>query len=196
MTAETDAPTPSGPTNAEIQAQRRAVAAAATRADTTRADTPRPRPSRREGAPSERRRSRANPVLAVVAVVLVLVAAGLGVFAVLTYQDAQDTRDASRPLEARAAKLRADVSTSDVAIDDLAALFFAIQEQSTATANAVTATNKAAAQYNSAEAGIADALGAEATAALDALAKATTTVKLAADDARAAVAKLPDGTHG
>ena len=36
----------------------------------------------------------------------------------------------------------------------------------------------------------------EATAALDALAKATTTVKLAADDARAAVAKLPDGTHG
>jgi len=191
MTAETDAPIPSGPTNAEIQAQRRAVAAAATRADTTR-----PRPLRRQGAPSERRRSRANPVLAVVAVVLVLVAAGLGVFAVLTYQDAQDTRDASRPLEARAAKLRADVSTSDVAIDDLAALFFAIQEQSTATANAVTATNKAAAQYNSAEAGIADALGAEATAALDALAKATTTVKLAADDARAAVAKLPDGTHG
>ena len=191
MTAETDAPIPSGPTNAEIQAQRRAVAAAATRADTTRADTKRPRQ-----APSGRRRSRANPVLAVVAVVLVLVAAGLGVFAVLTYQDAQDTRDASRPLEARAAKLRADVSTSDVAIDDLAALFFAIQEQSTATANAVTATNKAAAQYNSAEAGIADALGAEATAALDALAKATTTVKLAADDARAAVAKLPDGTHG
>jgi len=191
MTADTDAPIPSGPTNAEIQAQRRAVAAAATRADTTR-----PRPLRRQGAPSERRRSRANPVLAVVAVVLVLVAAGLGVFAVLTYQDAQDTRDASRPLEARAAKLRADVSTSDVAIDDLAALFFAIQEQSTATANAVTATNKAAAQYNSAEAGIADALGAEATAALDALAKATTTVKLAADDARAAVAKLPDGTHG
>ena len=191
MTADTDAPIPSGPTNAEIQAQRRAVAAAATRADTTRADTKRPRQ-----APSERRRSRANPVLAVVAVVLVLVAAGFGVFAVLTYQDAQDTRDASRPLEARAAKLRADVSTSDVAIDDLAALFFAIQEQSTATANAVTATNKAAAQYNSAEAGIADALGAEATAALDALAKATTTVKLAADDARAAVAKLPDGTHG
>lgn len=191
MTAETDAPIPSGPTNAEIQAQRRAVAAAATRADTTR-----PPPLRRQGAPSERRRSRANPVLAVVAVVLVLVAAGLGVFAVLTYQDAQDTRDASRPLEARAAKLRADVSTSDVAIDDLAALFFAIQEQSTATANAVTATNKAAAQYNSAEAGIADALGAEATAALDALAKATTTVKLAADDARAAVAALPDGTHG
>lgn len=191
MTAETDAPIPSGPTNAEIQAQRRAVAAAATRADTTR-----PPPLRRQGAPSERRRSRANPVLAVVAVVLVLVAAGLGVFAVLTYQDAQDTRDASRPLEARAAKLRADVSTSDVAIDDLAALFFAIQEQSTATANAVTATNKAAAQYNSAEAGIADALGAEATAALDALAKATTTVTLAADDARAAVAKLPDGTHG
>ena len=186
MTAELDAPIPGGPTNAELQAQRRAVAAAAARADA-------PRRRRTRG---ERRRSRANLVLAVVAVVLVLVTAGLGVLALLTYQDAQDTRDASRPLEARAAKLRADVSTSDVAIDDLAALFFAIQEQTTATANAVTATNQAAAQYNSAEAGIADALGAEATAALDALAKATTTVKLAADEARAAVAALPGGTDG
>ncbi len=186
MTAEVDAPLPSRPTRAEIQAQRRAVTAAAARAD----------PPRRREAPSDGRRSRANPVLAVVAVVLVLVAAGLGVLAFLTYQDGQDTRDASRPLEARAAKLRADLSSSDTAIDDLAALFFAIQEQNTATETAVTATNKAAAQYNNAEDGIADALGAEATAALDALTQATTTVKLAADEARNAVAALTDGTDG
>ena len=184
MTADVDAPIPSGPTRAEIQARRRAAAGAPARADGPR----RPR------APSDGRPSRVNAVLAVVAVVLVLAAAGLGVFAFLTYGDAQATRDANRPLETRAARLRADLSASDVAIDDLSALFIAIRAQNDATAAAVAATNKAAAQYNNAQAGIAAALGAEATDALTALDQATAAVKTAADQAKAAIAALGTGS--
>lgn len=183
MTADLDAPVPNGPTRAEIQAQRRAVSAVAARADAPR----------RSRAPSDGRGSRANAVLAVVAVVLALAAAGLGVFAFVAHQDAQDTRDASRPLETRAARLRADLSASDVAIDDLSALFIAIRTQNDATAAAVAATNKAAMQYNNAQAGIADALGAEATDALTALGQATAAVKTAAAQAEAAITGLGAG---
>lgn len=135
--------------------------------------------------------------LAIVTVVLVLVAAGLGVFAYLTWSDAQDTLDANRPLAARVTRLRADLSSSDVAIDDLSALFIAIKAQDDATAAAVAATNKAAAQYNSAEAGIAAALGAEATDAVAALQQATAAVKTAADEAKQALASLTaEGSGG
>lgn len=163
-----------GPTRAELQASRRG--------------TPEPR----------RERSRANAVLAVVAVLLVLVAAGLGVLAFLTYQDSQDTHDANQPLAARAEKLRSDLSSSDQAIDDLSALFIAIKAQNDATAAAVASTNKAAAQYNNAEAGIADALGADAAAAVAALNQATAAVKTAVEQANAALAGLgtTDGATG
>jgi hypothetical protein len=163
-----------GPTRAELQARRR--------------DAPEPR----------RDRSRANVVLAVVAVLLALVAAGLGVLAFLTYQDAQDTRDANRPLAARAEKLRSDLSSSDQAIDDLSALFIEIKAQNDATAAAVAATNKAAAQYNNAEAGIADALGADAATAVAVLDQATATVKTGVERVNAALAGLgtTDGARG
>jgi hypothetical protein len=165
---------PDGPTRAEIQAQRRSVAEAASRA-------------------ASPRRRRTNLWLAIVAVVLVLVAAGLGVLAFRTYGDAQDTRDANRALQARVTRLRTELSSADTAIDDLSALFLAIQAQNEATANAVTSTNKAAAQYNSAESGIAQALGAEATDAVAALTQATAAVKTAADDVKAAIAALGQG---
>jgi hypothetical protein len=169
---------PDRPTRAQIQAQRRAVAAAASKVDR--------RPAR---AP----RRRTNSWLAIVAVVLVLVAAGLGVLAFLTYGDAQDTRDANRVLQTRVTTLRTELSSSDKVIDDLSALFIAIQAQNEATANAVTATNNAAAQYNSSESGIAQALGAQATDAVTALTQATAAVKTAAADAKAAIAALGQG---
>jgi hypothetical protein len=151
--------------------------------------------ARRRGAPEPRApRGRANAVLAAFAVLLVLVAAGLGVLAFLTYQDAQDTRDANQPLAARADKLRSDLSSSDKAIDDLSALFIEIKAQNDATAAAVAATNKAAAQYNNAESGIADALGADAATAVAVLDQATASVKTAAARAIAALEGL--GTTG
>ena len=118
--------------------------------------------------------------------------------AFLTYQDSQDTHDANQPLAARAEKLRSDLSSSDQAIDDLSALFIAIKAQNDATAAAVAATNKAAAQYNNAEAGIADALGADAAAAVAALNQATAAVKTAVEQANAALAGLgtTDGATG
>jgi hypothetical protein len=163
-----------GPTRAELQASRR-------------------------GAPEPpRQQNRANAVLAVLAVLLVLVAAGLGVLAFLTYQDSQDTHDANQPLAARAEKLRSDLSSSDQVIDDLSALFIAIKAQNDATAAAVTSTNTAATQYNNAEAGIADALGADAAAAVAALNQATAAVKTAVEQANAALAGLgtTDGATG
>jgi hypothetical protein len=166
-----------GPTRAELHSGRRRA--------------PEPRASRGRG-------NAANVVLAVFAVVLVLVAAGLGVLAFLTYQDAQDTRDGNQPLAARAEKLRSDLSSSDTVIDDLSALFIAIKAQNDATAAAVAATNQAATQYNNAQAGIADALGADAAAAVAALNQATATVKTAVEQATAALVGLgtTDGATG
>jgi prefoldin subunit 5 len=90
-------------------------------------------------------------VLAAAAAVLVVVAIGLGVVAYLTYQDARDTRAATRPLATRVAQLDADVTAADSAIDRLTALFAAVRAQADATKAAVDATNQAASNYNQAE---------------------------------------------
>jgi selenocysteine lyase/cysteine desulfurase len=129
-------------------------------------------------------------VLAVAATVLVLVAVGLLVVAFITYRDAQDSRDATRPLEARAAALRVDLAGANRAVDRLTELFAAIRTQADATKTAVDTTNQAAVRYNQAERRIADALGAEASDAVAALAQATTAVRAAADEAKTAVTAL------
>jgi flagellar basal body-associated protein FliL len=162
-------------TRAELQAQRAAA---------------RREPARDRDDPGGRGGSRANTILAVLTVVFVVAAGALGALAFTTYSEAQDTRAATRPLEARVASLDRELSESDVAIDRLTALFLLIRAQSDATKAAVDATNAAAAQYNHAEAGIADALGADAANTLAALAQATTAVRTSADDARTALAAL------
>jgi hypothetical protein len=169
------------PTRAELQAQR----AAARRR--------RPREPRRAPVPDRDDRggrggSRANTILAVLTVLFVVAAGALGALALTTYSSARDTRAATRPLAARVASLDRELSESDVAIDRLTALFLLIRAQSDDTKAAVDATNAAAAHYNHAETGIADALGADAANALAALTQATTAVRTAADDARTALA--------
>ena len=129
-------------------------------------------------------------MLAVAATVLVLVAVGLLVVAFITYRDAQDSRDATRPLEARAAALQVDLAGANRAVDRLTELFAAIRTQADATKTAVDTTNQAAVRYNQAERRIADALGAEASDAVAALAQATTAVRAAADEAKTAVTAL------
>lgn len=131
--------------------------------------------------------------LAIVAVLLVFVAAGIGVVAFLTWQDTQDTLDANQPLAARVASLRADLDAANTAIDDLSALFIAIKAQNDATAAATAAVNAAAERYNNAEAGITDALGADAVNALAALSQATTAAKTAADQVQGAIDALRAG---
>jgi hypothetical protein len=161
--------------------------------------TPRPPLSGTRAAIQQGRRTRApnlvaNRWLAVLTILLVVVAIGLGVFAFLTWHDANDIRDATKPLEARTAQLHADVGTADTAIDRLTELFAAVKAQSDATATAVDTANKAAQQYNTAQTGIADAFGANVASVGTALTQSTTAVRTAAENARGVLGDLARAT--
>jgi hypothetical protein len=173
----TTAPTPVRPvTRAEMQLRQR-------------------RRGRRRGAPPVGRR-RANTVLGVIAVVLVATAAACGVVAFLTWQEANESRDATKPLEVRAAQLRADLTTSETTIARMTALFAALGAQGDATTKAVAAANHAAQQYNTAESGMADALGADVPATVETLTQTTTEVRAAADQVNAVLAELVGSATG
>ena len=150
--------------------------------------------------PRSRRRADANRWLAALTVVFVLIAVGCGALASFTWQDANDVRDATKPLEARIAQLRADRSTADVAIDRLTEVFAAIRAQNEATATAVNTANQAAQRYNNAQAGIAEALGGEVTNVGTSLTQSTAAVRTAvvrARDALFGLTNLPeDPAHG
>jgi hypothetical protein len=134
--------------------------------------------------PRTRRRASANRWLAALTVVFVLIAVGCGALAYITWQDANDVRAATKPLEARTAQLHADQSAADVAIDRLTAVFGAIRAQSEATATAVGTANQAAQRFNNAQAGIADALGGDVANVGASLTQSTAAVRTAVDRAR------------
>ena len=147
----------------------------------TRAEIRQPR--RRPDASRPSRRVRANRWVAVLTVVFVLVAVGLGALAFLTWQDANDVRNATRPLEARSAQLHVDLSTADAAIDRLTALFGAIRAQDDATATAVDTANQAAQRFNTAQAKMADAFSGDVAGVGTALTQSTAAVRTAVDGA-------------
>jgi hypothetical protein len=140
-------------------------------------------------------------VLAIVAVLLVVVAVALGTGTFLVWRDATETRDATKPLEARVAQLQTDLTSANTVIDRYTELFAAITAQTDATAKAVDAANQAAQQYNTAQAdSVAGAFGARIGDTATALAQSTTAVQTAVDRATEVLADLArattDGTHG
>jgi hypothetical protein len=161
---------------------------------TTAAPSPLHPTARGELRQQRRRRrvdsSRTNRVLALVAVALVVVAVTLGVFAFLAWRDSVDTRDATKPLETRAAQLEVDLTTANTAIDRYTALFAAITAQADATTKAVDAANQAAQQYNVTQTGVAAAFGPDVTNTGGALSQTTAAVQTAVDGASTVLAEL------
>jgi hypothetical protein len=122
--------------------------------------------------------------------VLAVVASTLAVVAYTTWRGAEDTRAATRPLAARAARLDGDVRDADTVIDRLTWLSAALRSQDDATRAAVEAANQAATQYNTAQAGIAAAVAATSGATAVALQQTTSDVRRTVDDATSALSQL------
>jgi hypothetical protein len=126
----------------------------------------------------------------VLTIVLVVAAMALGTLAFTTWRQAQDTRSGTRPLESRELRLSTEVGAADVAIARFSTLFDALRAQGDATKAAVDAANSAAQRYNTAQSGIADALGSGSSTAASSLAQATTALHRAIANAQAALGDL------
>jgi len=149
----------------------------------------------------ERRRRRRATALLIVTVVALVVAVGFGSFAIVVRSDTSHIRVRAEPFDRQLREVAANAVDSDRRLRvlqsrsrdttaALTALLAAFQARVDAGNQAVDAANHAVDQYNTGQAGVADAFRAVGDTAVAAVVAQTAAVHAAVINAQTALAKL------